>query len=142
MKKLNVLDAAEKALMATKGKKADLDTAIQVAEGKKAADYTEDSWKPFVEALATAESVFAKNNVSMAEYEKAADELTAAMGKLVAKPVNPVKPVYPAKPAEPTTPAESDANSPTTGDGSGMMPWIAMAMLSAGAVALLKKKES
>ena len=142
VRQLNVLDAAENALTATKEKKADLDTAIQAAGEKKAADYTEDSWESFAEALATAKSVFAKNNVSMAEYEKAADELTAAMDKLVAKTVDPVKPVDPEKPAEPTTPAESDANSPTTGDDSGMMPWAAMAMLSAGAVALLKKKRA
>ena len=140
VKNLNVLEAAENTLKATVAKKAELDAAIKDAESKKSADYTDASWKAFAENLDAAKAVAAKKNVAMAEYENAVNALKTAMDQLAAKPAEPVKPVDPVQPTNPTTPAKPNTNSPVTRDSSNMMFWAAMAMLSAGAVVLLKKK--
>lgn len=134
VKNQNVLETAEKVLSEIKAKKAVLDAAIKTAEGKKAADYTTESWKAFADALRTAKNTAAKTNVSAVEYENAAKALNTTMDKLTANPVTPEQP------SNPTTPAKPDTSSPATGDTLNMTFWAVMAMLSAGAIVIIKKK--
>ncbi len=134
VKNQNVLETAEKVLSEIKAKKAVLDAAIKTAESKKEAAYTTESWKAFADALRTAKNTAAKTHASAAEYENAANALNTAMDKLTAKPVTPEQP------SNPTTPAKPDTSSPATGDTSNMMFWAVMAMLSAGAMVIIKKK--
>ncbi len=62
-----------------------LEAAVDVADAKKEADYTPNSWKAFAEALKAAKEVLAAANATQANVDDAAAALNAASGKLVEK---------------------------------------------------------
>ncbi|MCH9277020.1 hypothetical protein JS533_012220, partial [Bifidobacterium amazonense] len=69
-----------------------LNAAIKDAEGKKQADYTADSWKPFAEALAAAQKVAADDKAAQADVDAAAKALTEAQAGLKEKDDTPTPP--------------------------------------------------
>ena len=66
-----------------KGDKSSLETLISEAENKKAADYTDDSWKAFEEKLAAAKDVMADDDAGVADVTEAINELQKAMDALI-----------------------------------------------------------
>lgn len=69
--------------------KAALEAAIKANQNKEEDDYTDDSWKPFSEALGNAEVVLANNNATQDEVDQATKDLLAAAEALVKKQTPP-----------------------------------------------------
>ena len=114
-----------------------LNDMIEKAEGTDLSGYTADSVAALNAALADAQAVAADENATQDEVDAAADSLKAAMNGLVL--------------VDGTTGAVDGGNAATTpvGDGStptktgdaGIAGLASLALLSAGAVIALRKKE-
>ena len=113
-----------------------LNDMIEKAEGTDQSGYTADSVALLNAALADAQAVAANENATQAEVDAAADSLKAAMSGLVL--VDGTTGAVDGGNAA-TTPA-GDGTAPKTGD-AGIAGLAALALLSAGAVIALRKKE-
>ncbi len=112
-----------------------LNDMIEKAEGTDLSAYTADSVAALNAALADAQAVAANENATQEEVDAAADSLKAAMNGLVL-----VDGTTGAVDGDAATTPVGDGSTPTKTGDAGAASLAALALLSAGAVIVLKKK--
>lgn len=140
---LSTLQNAQAALAkaATTDQKTNLKVEIDRADVLNESDYTADSWKAYQSALAAAQSVLSKDDVSAADVETATTALKTAREAL-AKPSQSPKDNSTSTTTTTTTSSSSKQNAakgdlPTTGDNQlvagGIVAALGAAIIAAGA---------